>query len=576
MYESLHLVHFCRTYERNRPSIYSGLSGDGSYFPFWARKCGCAECIIAGYKIGTNSINSNQNGYKTSNRREYYSQTTNGYNQAHQTKRRLGEDQVYNVQHTLAHGTSVNVWLETDRPTASADRMQTHDVNGTTYIQNQADPRAYRFYQSAVCSQSAAASAIKSNSFNRMLNTNSVITGNEPVTAFWPWCGSTNEFNYQNQQHLSNLHQTFSTEQISRDPRLRKKSERCSEIDKLTSNKDSIYQANTNFVPVGEIRKNEGYPPQNEANKNKRKWEENGHGSLRETTPATWRNVSAGGHYAKSAHTPTSYSERSVPAIGKTSGMLSNEWKGQQNSPKQPMQLTLNALSNKRGTFLQVSDSHSSFPWDHSSHPRVKTSSKSEPNLSKGTKWAPKELENVNSRKRHGTGDLDTYKHVSSVKKKEQSRICSNDLENDQDAKNLEIYAREERIKNLKTLLVKHEQALDALRVQRKSSYFGETVGNTLDITNKEITFPKTIDQENIVGAKEESCSSSDEIFGNSLKRRWLKNWNEEDQLDHKPPEKIEKRNDIHSHGALSEEGNQDLSNAEFTALEGLVRLSKD
>lgn len=576
MHEAFYLVHFCRTNERNRPSIYSGLSGEGSYFPFWARKCGCAECIIAGYKIGTNSLNNNQNGYKTSNRREYYSQTTNGYNQANQTKRRLGEDQVYSVPRTLTHGNSVNVWPQKDRLTASADRIQTHDVNGTTYNQNQADSRTYRFYQSAVCSQSVATPAVKSNSCDRMLTANSVISGKQPVTAFWPWCGSSNEFNYQNQQHLSNLHQTYTTEQISRDPRLRKKSERSSGIDTLTSNKDSIYQANTNFVPVSEIRKNEGYPSQNEANKNKRKWEETEHGSLRGTTAATWRNVSPGGHYAKSAHAPTSYPERSVPAIGKTNGMSSDEWKSQQNSPKQPMQLTLNELSNKRGTFLQGSDSRSSFPWDHSSHSRVKTSSKSEPDLSKGTKWTLKELENVNSRKRHGTGDLDTYKHGISLKKKEQSRICSNDLENDQDAKNLEIYAREERIKNLKTLLVKHEQALDALRVQRKSSYFDETVGNTLDITKNEITSPETIDQENIVGAKEESCSPSGGIFGNSLKRRWLKNWNEEDQLDHKPPEKIEKRNDIHSRGALSEEGNQNLSNAEFTALEGLVRLSKD
>lgn len=566
------LVHLCRTNDRSGQNIYSSLPGYGSYFPFWARKCGCAECIIASDKIGTNSLNNNQNGYKHSNQSEYFSLTTNGYNQAHQTKGRLGENPVYNSQGTLGNGNGITVWPEKGRFAASAKGMQTHDFNSATYIPYQADPRTSKFYQSSVCSQSATTPVVdKTNSFTRLLNTaDSAVAGKEAEATFWPWCGTPNEFNYQNQQHLSNIHQTYTTKQISRDPRLRKKSERANVNDTLTSNKDSIYQANANFVPVSEMRKHEGYEPQSEANKDKRNWEETEHSSLQGTTTATWWNVSPMGQHPKATHAPTFYPERSAPAVCKQNSMAGDEWKGQRNSVKQPMQLTLNELSNKRGTFLQGTDSHGNqFPWNHPTLPTVT----SEAEHSKGPKSKPKALENSSSRKRHGKGDPDSFKHSNSLQKKEQSRIHNNDLENDQDAKTLEIYAREERITNLKILLVKHEQALDALRVQRKYSFSDETIGNTLDFTNNEI--PES-DHEHIVGGKEESCSPSGGIYGNSLKRRWLKNWNEEDQLDHKPPEKIEKRNEVHSHDTLSDDENQNLSNAEFTALEGLVRLSKD
>lgn len=572
-------VNFSRTNDRNRPSIYSSLPGNESYFPFWARKCGCAECIIASDKIGTNSLHNYQNGYRNnSNPGEYFSQKTNGYNpEARQTKGRLGENQVYNAQRTLGNGNGITVWPEKDRFKAPAERMQTPDFNGSTYTQYQADPRTSKFYQSAVCSQSTTTPAVdKTNSFTRLLNTDYVVAGNEAVATFWPWCATSNEFNYQNQQQLSDIHQTYTSKQFSRDPRLRKKSERSNENNTLTSNKDSVYQANANFVPVSEIRKNEGYQPQSVANKNKRNWEESEHSSVQETTTATWWNVSPVGQYPKATHASTFYPERSAPAIGKRNSLAGDEWKGQGNSVKQPMQLTLNELSNKRPTFIQGTDSHSNSPWNPPTHPRVKTCTKYKVELSKGNKWTPKEMvENLSSRKRHGTGDPDSFKHSNSRQKKEQARINNNDLENEQDAKTLEIYAREERIRNLKTLLVKHEQALDALRFQRKSSFSDETIGIALNIINNE-TPQKSSDQEHIVGGKEDSCSPSGVSFGNSLKRRWLKNWNEEDQLNHKPPEKIEKRNEVHSAGTLSEDGNQKLSNAEFTALEGLVKLSKD
>ncbi|XP_078369091.1 uncharacterized protein LOC144653051 isoform X2 [Oculina patagonica] len=575
MMSSAHLND--RSNDRSRPNIYSSPPGYGSYFPFLARKCGCAECIIASDKLGTNSLNNNQNGYKHSNQSEYFL-TANGYNQAHQTKGRLVGNQVYNAQSTLGNGNGITVWPEKYRSAASTKGMQTHDFNSSTYIPHQADHSTSKFYQSAVCSQSATTPVVdKTNSFTRLLNTaNSAVAGNEAVAPFWPWCGTSSEFNNQTQQHLSNIHQTYNTKQISRDPRLRKKSERANENDTLTSNKDSIYQANANFVPVSEMRKNEGYKPQSEANK--KNLEETNHSSLQATTSAPWWNFPSMSQYPKAAHAPTFYPERSAPAMGKQNNMAGDERKGQRNSVKQPMQLTLNELSNKRGTFLQGTDSHGNqFPWNHPSLPTVKTCTTSEAELSsKGPKSKPKALENFSSRKRHGKGDPDSFKHSNSLQKKKQSRIHNNDLENDQDAKTLEIYAREERIRNLKTLLVKHEQALDALRVQRKSSFSDETIGNTLDVTNSEILSGEASDQEYMVGGKEESCSPSGVIYGNSLKRRWLKNWNEEDQLDHKSQEKIEKRNEVHSNGTQSDDENQNLSNAEFTALEGLVRLSKD
>lgn len=579
MHETVYLVHFCRANDKSKPSIYSSFPGDGSFFPFWARKCGCAECIIASDKMGTNTLH-NQNRYKNSQQSGCFSRKTNGYNQALQTKGRLERDQVINAQRTQGNGNGIAVWPEKDRLTTLSDKMQTRDF--MTYIQNPTNPRTSAFYQSATRSQSATTPVVdETTSYTRLLNTDSAVKGNEAVTNYWPWYGTSDEVSYHNQQHFPSIHQTSSTKLSSRDPRLRSKSEKCNGNSALTSNKNSIYQGDVNFLPLsgtGKIFRDEH---QSEDNNSERYREKIEHSSLQGgTTTATWWNVSAMGQHPKPAQAQSIYPERCAPATEKKDDLSSDDWNVQRSWVKHSMPLTLSELSNKHGVNETIScgtSPHSNFSWNHTSLPHEQACRTSEEKLQKGTKWSPKKLDSFDSKNKHGTGDLDSFQNGGSHRKKQKSRTYKKALENVQDAKILEIYAREERIRNLKTLLAKQEQALDTLRFQRKQSFSDELSGSFFDIKNNETPHRKSSDEEDVVEDKEESCSSPGaNLVGNSLKRRWLKNWNEEDQLDHKPPEKIEKRNEIDAHGTLSEDGNQNLSNAEFTALEGLVRLSKD
>ena len=555
--------------------MYSSFPGDESSFPFWARKCGCAECIIASDKMGTNPLHK-QNSYKNSQQRDCFSPKTEGYSQALQKKGCFGENGVLNAQRTLGNGNGIAVWPKKDQLTGLSDKMETRDFS--SYIQNPADPRTSTFYQSAVCSQSATTPVVSETiSFTRLLTrTDSVLKGDETVANYWPWYGASDKVSYHNQQHLVSIHQsTPSTKQSSRDPRLRDKSEKCNGSGAQTSNKNSIYQGHVNFLPVSGTRK---LFQDEHQSKDKRYREEMKQSSLQGgTATATWWNVSTMGQHPKPAQAQSVYHERRAPATVKKDDLSGDDWNAQRSWGKQ---LTLSELSNKHGVNEKIScgtNPLSNFYWNHTSLPHEKSCRTSEEKLQQGTKWGPKKLDNIDSKNKHGTGNLDLFQNGNPHRKKQKSRTCKKALENAQDAKILEIYAREERIRNLKTLLAKQEQALDFLRFERKHYFSEELSASFVNVTSNETPYRKSSDKEEIIENNEEGCSSPGaNLAGNSLKRRWLKNWSEEDQLDHKPPEKIEKRNEIDSHGTLSEDGNQSLSNAEFTALEGLVRLSKD
>ena len=554
--------------------MYSSFSGDGSYFPFWARKCGCAECIIAGDKPAANFLH-DRNSYKNSQQRDYFSQKTNGYSQALQKKERLGEDRVLNAQRTLGNGNGIAVWPKNDRLTSLTDKMQTRDFD--IYIQNPVDPRTSSFNQSAVCSQSATTPvADESISSTRLLTrTESVLKGNEAVANNWPWHATSGETSFHNQQHLPSIHQTCFTQQSSRDPRLRSKREKFNGSGALTSNKNSIYQSHDNFLPISGTGKLFRDEHQSEDN-NRRRYREEIKQSSRQggTATASWWNLSTMDQHPTPARAPSVY-----PATEKKGDLSGDDWNVQRSWGKQPMQLTQSEIPNKHDVNEKISCGTtplSNFSWNHTSLPHEKSYRTSEEKPQKGTKWTlKKRFDDIDSKNKHGTGNHNQYENDSSHQKQQKSRINKKDLENLQDTKILEIYAREERIRNLKALLAKQEQALDVLRFQRKH-YFSDEL-SFINITRNETPYHKSSDKEEIVQYKEESCSSPGaNLAGESLKRRWLKNSSAEDQLDHKPPEKIEKRNETDSHGTLSEDGNQNLSNAEFTALEGLVRLSKD
>ena len=562
MHETVYLFHFCRTNDKSRPSMYSSFAGDRNYFPFWARKCGCAECIIAGDKPETNSLH-NQNCYNNSQQRDHFRPKTNGYSQALQKMGRHGEDRDLNGQCTMGNGNGIAVWPKNDRLTSLTDMMQTRDFD--TYIQNPVDPRTSSFNQSAVCSQSATTPVAHETILSSRLltRTDSVLKGNEAVANYWPWHATSGEISFHNQQHLTSIHQTCSTKQSSRDPRLKSKSEKCNGSGALTPNKNSIYQGHDNFLPVSGTQKVFRDAEHQSEDSNRKGYREEMKQSSRqgETTTATWWNFSTMDQHPKLAQAPSVY-----PATERKGDLSGDDWNVQRSWGKQPMQLTLSEIPNKHDVNEKISCSTiplSNFSWNHTSLPHEKSYRTSEEKPQKGTKWTIKKR----------FDDIDSKN--SSHQKQQKSRINKKDLENLQDTKILEIYAREERIRNLKALLAKQEQALDVLRFQRKQYSSDEL--SFINITRNETPYHKSSGKEEIVQYKEESCSSPfAKLPGESLKRRWLKTSSAEDQLDHKPPEKIVKRNETDSHGTLSEDGNQNLSNAEFTALEGLVRLSKD
>ena len=561
--------YFCRTYDANRQGINSGLAEDGSFFPFWARKCGCAECIIARDKMEARNFPNNQYGHQGSRQSEcYLSQTRNEYNHKHQTKERIEEKQAYNAQ--LGNGTGSSLWPQKHRFTVSSETVQTRDVN-SYLLHHQNNPRVSQIYQANALSQSETMMfASGANSFPLLLNAGSA-QGNQSFN-YWVWNGSSNEFSYQNQQQLSTTKQT---QQLSRDPRLRKQSERFNGNDALTS----VYHTLDNAKPVRESEEGnlEGHKQQSKENNSRRHREETERGFVQGSKSAApnW-NVSSNPQYPQPRHTLTNYPERSAPAAKikdcKESG---DKWKDQGSWANKLPQLTLKELSNKRDaskTFLQFTDSHNAIPWNHPYLQGVETCRSSEAE----SKRAPTAVENFGSRNKRRTSDFDSFQNNNhSLQNKQQWIIENKELENE--AKTLEIGAREERIRKLKTLLAKQEQALEALRFQRKPPYPDEKDGKIVNISSSNETLSqKSGDQENIIRSSEESCSSSGANLGNSLKRRWLKNWNEDDQPEHKPAAKKEKENEVHPRGTRSENENQNLSNAEFTALEGLVRLSKD
>lgn len=162
-----------------------------------------------------------------------------------------------------------------------------------------------------------------------------------------------------------------------------------------------------------------------------------------------------------------------------------------------------------------------------------------------------------------------------------------------------EVYAREERIRNLKMLQAEQEEALDKLLNERKvlPAHIGSCIEHEKDAPSQSKPNKKRIQHRNeseretdnyskklngktCVLAEDES--ESREMYhemkektaqGKPLKKRWLKSWKRGKEI---PVKKAKSSNTKNKEPPSIDSQNQNLSNDEYTALMGLVTLSKD
>ena len=374
----------------------------------------------------------------------------------------------------------------------------------------------------------------KQNSFSQ-LQTAQAVKGSE-----------TEAFQLQRQQGLTNIHQTNPIKHLQ-DPRLTNQ-----------DNSDSIYHGWGNLLLSDKLGRPEGYggKPIEQTRTKAYSFKQN-------ATLANWWHPSPVSHCPVTTYASNNYQERSTfRHLGTDSAIEERKLRTwgmhEQTSPGR-----FTSFGNS-DTFFKKTDSE--IPHNHQSMPPQR---KPHRTAESGINYVSKQpVIDAKKQKLARPCSPDQLTHFgakticdlnSNVQKMNPQEMMINrkEFKDIHDAKNSETCAREERIRNLKALLAKQEKALEALKDQKKPSISIDEKGDNIAFNG---TSP-SIDEE--------------VVLPNSLKRRWLKNWDEEDGFDHIST-KIKRRKELNSHNTKTEEENQALSNAEFTAVEGLVKLSKD
>lgn len=535
-----------RTNDTDKQRITSGLLANGRHLPFLTRKCGCAECIIAREKMELRHPRSIQNGRHGSCLNEsFFNQTKSEYSHKRQIKEQRIETHPYSAQ--LRNGTGSS-WAEKHRFRPLACDNISHP------LQYNNNPRMSEMYATTL-------SPNGTDPFSRMLSIGPVGKGNLTETNHWAWNGSLDSSSkHKTQLQLSSIQQPYLTQQLSRDPRLRRKNEPLNGND--ASSIYSMYQAQENAELVQ--RGQEGHKHQSNEDNTMGCWDQ------RPKRALDW-NFSSKPQPPQPQHIPSIYPERwGVNAVVREHKVRVNERKDRPCRISKPSRTSLEELSIKHTTVNERSHSSNATPWDNPYDLGVKTYGTSRVENKKDSKRTSTSVENCGSESKQTKGNLKSFPNDHMLRSKPQWNIDDEELKNE--TQHLEMVAREERIRSLKSLLAKQEQALESLRFRKKPS------------KNKAIHKPSTrhkaisIDQGNFNKSSDQpqTYSSTGTTSGNSLKRRWLQNWDEEEEPEPKHPVKKEKENERQSNGSLSENENQNLSNAEFTALEGLVTLSKN
>ena len=486
---SCDLVH--RFNETNKQSMNGGVF-NGSYLPaFWARKCRCAECIMAKNTVEAKSLANSQNGYKN----DAHKERNNGrdvYHHDSPAKKYLAAD-----HGGPRNGNSVTLWNGKVEP----ERRPTSGQSETDLITS-------RLYQPKALTHDryvTTPGGNKTNSFTQLPNAETIKEKKRAEKNYahdLSWSGD--ELRYQS------VKQTCPVKHFE-DPRL-----------KNHKKKDSIYHDQAYLVPTIQSGRVEGHL---------RPIEHKGTRGYREDTESKFnKNSSLAAWWSASSHR----NHQSMPVNTKTCRTST----GEVNLPHFSQQPVL-SNTDKRNL---------------ASH------------------CTPDQVKNMDSKQNCESVGLRSYQKPNLPKSDQELLINQKEVKEFEDTKHSEICAREERIRNLKALLEKQERALKALRSQRKQFFTDDKCGSIT--CNKNHTKYSTVQGNKAIL---EECRPTDGavISGDCLKRRWLRNWKEEDGIVSKFP-KTEPREETHSHSTKFEEESQNLSNAEYTAVEGLVSLSKD
>ena len=490
------------------------------------------------------SLASNKYGYSHSHQsNDYSSQARDGYY----------SDRLTKANHDTAKPGNTNGimrWPEKEPFTTSSERRPTVSQNEMGHVATKIDQ--HKNLPQFATTPGVNKTKLSTQFLGPEVVKGNKVAGNDHESGF----GNPNELNYQKQQ-LKNIYQTNPFRYL-RDPRL-----------KDHGKSDSIYQGQT--LSVAEFVGTEGYRKPSEQKITRRYWEEI-RPSHQNTMPPTCLNTSLESQCRKSpAHAQSNYQKRSAATYSvskyRNNSKSSEELKLQtweRHMQSSPARLIKHGINE---TFFREKDSSSCIPQTTPPISKTCRTSQSDDTISIrlqqpfiGTKKG-----NLAS---HCTPDQLDFElsNTNSLKKNNELNIHN--------AKYSEICAREERIRNLKILLEKQERALETLRFQRRTPFINETDDDCF--TCNEDRIKQSMDA--IMG----ECHLTDDVAilginSGSLKRRWLKNWkfNEKDDVEHKSPV-IKKRKEIYTDSTETEGENQNLSNAEYTALEGLVRLGKD
>lgn len=517
------------------------MSGE-NHFPFSARKCRCAECIINNNKMGAKSLANGQHCYKNIHQKDEHGTrhryTLNLQDQSHLEKEQAKE----------RNGCDIMMkWWPGKQPIPYTIER------GPTFFQTTTDQLTTKLYEPSKPllpgTEDVLASGFnKRNSFSQLQTTQAVKSRETKAKdngCHWSWSGNSEAFQLQKQQGLTNIHQTNPIKHLQ-DPRLTNQ-----------DNSDSIYHGWGNLLPANKLGRPEGYggKPIEQTRTRASSFKQN-------ATLANWWHSSSVSHCPVTTYATNDYQERSTfRHLGTDSANEERKLRTWgMHKQTSPGRFTSFGNSNTffKETDSEIAHNHQSMPPQRKPH----RTSESEINY-----FSKQPAIDAKKQKLASPCSPDQLTHLgakticdfnSNVQKMNSQEMMINkkEFKDIHDAKNSETCAREERIRNLKALLAKQEKALEALKYQRKPSISIDEKGDNIVFNGH-------------------SPSIDEEVFPNPLKRRWLKNWNEEDGFDHIST-KIKRRKELNSHNTKTEEENQALSNAEFTAVEGLVRLSKD
>ena len=511
----------------------------GSHFPFSAQKCRCAECIIRYSKMGAKSLANDQHYYKTIDQKD-----------EHETRDRYTLNLQDQSQTKDRNGSEMKWWPGKQPVTYTTERGPTFFQTTTDHITTQLyaplkplfpgieDPLALDFN--------------KRNSFSQ-LQTAQTVKGRETEAkdngCHWPWSGNSDAFQQLQKQQpdLTNIDQSNPIKHVQ-DPRFTKH-----------DNSDSIYHGWGNFLPANKLGR-----PESHGGKPIEQTRTRAYGFKQNESLANWWHSSSVSHCPVTTYASNNYQERStirhlVTDSANEERNLRTWGMGEKTSTRRFSSFGIS------DTFLKETDSES--PQNHQSMaPQAKPHKTSEStginyfsqhsvidtkNQKLASPCSPEQLTHFGA-KTICELNLDLQK-----RNPQEMMINQKEFMDGHGTKTSET--REERIRNLKSLLEKQEKTLEILRYHRKHASI------SIDEKGDNIAF------------NGHSPSTDDQVtLPNSLEQRWLKNWNEEDGFDHIST-KIKRRKVPNSHdNTKTEEKNQALSNAEFTAVEGLVRLSKD